>query len=36
VGTFSDRRYAEVHAGFVTFAENAVKAGKTVDQAAAR
>ena len=36
VGTFNDlKEYVEFTQDFVTFAENAVKAGKTVDQAAA-
>jgi cyclase len=36
VGAFNDlKEYAEFTQDFVTFAENAVKAGKTVDQAAA-
>jgi len=37
VGSFNDlKEYAEFTQDFVTFAENAVKAGKTVDQAAAQ
>ena len=37
VGSFDDlKEYAEFTQDFVTFAENAVKAGKTVDQAAAQ